>query len=393
VLLAGARVVAETGEAANTLRLAAGRVRALGAAAQWGDEAVDLRGAFVYPGMVNAHDHLELNNFPALKWRLYYPNAREWIADFQPRFVTDPALAGPLGVPLDDRLFVGGLKNLLSGATTVCHHNPLRAALRRREFPVRVVTRMRYSHSLLIDGETVAAAYRRTPRHWPWIIHAAEGTDAEAAAELDRLEALGCLGPNTVLVHGVGLDARARARLVAQGGGLIWCPTSNVFLLGATAQVADLAQAGRVALGSDSRLSGARDLLDELRHAAATGQVTPRELFRMVTTSAAAVLRLPAAGRLGPGLPADLFVLPELDPDPFQNLVAASRADVRLVMLGGRPRLADEDLAPLFDWAGVPALPVTVDGRAKLMERALAERLRASRAKEPGLALANGQHA
>jgi len=27
-------------------------------------------------------------------------------------------------VPLTDRLFIGGLKNLLGGATTVAHHDP-----------------------------------------------------------------------------------------------------------------------------------------------------------------------------------------------------------------------------------------------------------------------------
>ena len=96
------------------------------------------------------------------------------------------------------------------------------------------------------------AAYRSTPSDTPWIIHAAEGVDAEAAAEFDRLEALGCVGSNTLLVHGVALDEARRARLAAAGAGLIWCPSSNLRLFGATAAVADLVRCGRVALGSDS---------------------------------------------------------------------------------------------------------------------------------------------
>jgi len=378
-----ARVV---GTDAQTLRVARGRVAAMGAAPRRGDSVIDLDGAYVYPGLVNAHDHLELNNFGRLKWRDRHANVSEWIADFQPRFKTDPALLGPLSVPLEARLFVGGLKNLLSGATTVAHHNPLHAALRRAGFPVRVVARYRYSHSLLIDGDdAVAAAYKRAPKNWPWIIHAAEGVDAAAAGEFARLEALGCLGANTLLVHGVGLDAAARARLADRGSGLIWCPASNDFLFGATAHVADLAALGRVALGSDSRLSGLLDLLGELRCAAATGQVDSAALYRMVTTDAARLLRLPEAGRLNVGSLADLLVLPPLAADPYATLLAATRADVRLVVVGGEPRYGDPALGAAF--ASVTMTPVQVDGRPKLLSQSLARRMQRLGVTEPGVTL------
>lgn len=373
------------GSAAQTVRVRGGRVAALGTAPQRGDVVIDLDGAYVYPGLVNAHDHLELNNFPRLKWRARYANAAEWIADFQPRFRTDPDLLEPLAVPLAARLFLGGLKNLLSGATTVAHHNPLHASLRRAGFPVRVVRHYGFSHSLHIDGDAVAAEYQRTPAAWPWIIHAAEGVDAAAAGELDRLAALGCLGPNTVLVHGVGLDAAARERLAAQGGGLVWCPASNDFLLGATAQVAGLAAQGRVALGSDSRLSGAPDLLGELRAAAATGQVDAAALYRMVTADAARLLRLPDAGRLALGGPADVLVLPPLAADAYATLLAATRAEVRLVLVGGAPRYGDPALAAAFAAAGTATTPAQVDGRPKLLARAVAQRLGRLGVAEPGV--------
>ena len=298
--------------------------------------AIDLDGAFVFPGLVNAHDHLELNSFTRLKWREQHANVREWIADFQPRFTTDPELAGARADTLASRVWVGGLKNLLSGVTTVCHHNPLHRPLSRR-FPVRVVRRFGFSHSLQIDGDSVASAYRETPPEWPWIIHAAEGIDEEARNEVTTLGRLGCLGPNTVLVHGVAIDEERAAAVLERGGSLVWCPTSNHFLFGRTAHVAPFNRAGRLAIASDSRLSGEGDLLDELRAAHATRQISPESLYRAVTSGAARVLRQHEAGALQPGARADLTIVRRLDDDPYESLVRATRADVRLTMIDGAP--------------------------------------------------------
>jgi cytosine/adenosine deaminase-related metal-dependent hydrolase len=179
VTFVNAVVLAGDGGTHGTLRIRRGVVDELGAPPRRGDLVVDVEGGVVLPGLINAHDHLELNSFPRMKWRARHANVREWIADFQPRFATDPALAKARPDTLVDRLWVGGLKNLLAGVTTVCHHNPLHATLKRR-FPVRVTRRVGISHSLQIDGARVADSCRRTPEDWPWIVHAAEGVDADA---------------------------------------------------------------------------------------------------------------------------------------------------------------------------------------------------------------------
>ena len=268
---------------AHTLRVKDGRIDGVDVAPDRRDHVVDLDGSCVFPGLINAHDHLELNSQPRLKWRDRYDNVREWIADFQPRFASHPDLAAIRARHPADRLWVGGLKNLLSGVTTVCHHNPMHRPLRRR-FPVRVVERFGFSHSLHIDGDAVTASHRHTPPEWPVDHPRGRRIDDDARAEVE-VEAFGgsaASARNTVLVHGVAFCAAASERVIDAGAGLVWCPSSNHFLFGATADVRAFDDADRLALGSDSRLSGAGDLLDELRAAHATRQMSAEGLGRLM---------------------------------------------------------------------------------------------------------------
>ena len=112
------------------------------------------------------------------------------------------------------------------------------------------------------------------------MIHAAEGLDQSAQDEIDTLDRLGCLSSNTVLIHGVALCRAAADRVIEAGAGLVWCPSSNQFLFDQTADVRAFDDADRLALGSDSRLSGDGDLLDELKAAHATRQLSAEGLAR-----------------------------------------------------------------------------------------------------------------
>jgi len=363
------------------LRVQAGRIAAFAAPSPQ-DITLDLGGDRLLPGLINAHDHLQLNHFPRLRVRERYTHAAQWIDDIRPRLGTDPLLIAGQAVPREERLWLGGIKNLLSGVTTVAHHDPLYPALLDDGFPTRVVREFGWAHSLTLEGgEAVRESHRQTPTGQPWIIHAAEGLDEDALAEFEQLETLGCIAANTLIVHGVALDTSRRARLAQAGAGLIWCPSSNLHLFDRTVDARDLIARGRVALGSDSRLTGERDLLAELDLARELGELDEPVIEALVTQRAAQLLRLPDRGVLAPGALADAVVLPAGLP-----LSRASRANIRLVLLGGEVRYADPHYAQALGDAA-DLVPVQVDGRDKFLSRAIAARLSASTLHETGLIL------
>jgi cytosine/adenosine deaminase-related metal-dependent hydrolase len=377
-----ARVVdSERGEIHGTVRIARGKIDGVNVASERGDIRFDLDGAIVMPALVNAHDHLELNNFPRWKNRPCYGNAREWAMEVNARLDSDSEIVAARRVPLTDRLFISDLKNLLSGATTVAHHNPFHAAL-QKNFPVRVVARYGWSHSLYLSPD-FARAYRNTPRNAPYMIHLAEGTDTDAQCELRQLDDAGTLNDNTVLIHGVGLTEAQRALAIQKRAALVWCPSSNFFLLNETARVRDFSDAHSLALGSDSRLTGERDVLNELRVARAANQISDDALLRAVTDDAAQILRVRDVGKIERGMRADLVILPNTFHSAADALGNISRVDLRAVIVKGEVRVADADLTPLLP----SATRVRLDGREKLLARDLAERCVRNSIREPGLEL------
>jgi len=382
------------------------RVLSIGERPKAHDTVVNLRGAIVLPGLINAHDHLELNHYGRLKGRDRYENASGWIADMRPRLSADPTIRDGRAHPLVERVFIGMLKNLLAGVTMVAHHNPFYPEM-RRTMAVRVVRRYGWAHSFLLErqpagargepGGDVARRWQATPADAPFVLHLAEGVDEEARAELSRLEALGCLKPNTVIVHGVAIDGDGWRRVADAGAGLVWCPASNDFLFGQSVPVRALLDDGdrrgtdrdrssvNIALGTDSRVTGSRDLLEELREARDAAPVSEAELLRMVTTSAAKLLRQPRLGGLTVGGPADLVVIPPFAAEPAAALLKTTRRDVRLVMVGGRPLVADPDLAAVFRARRVKLRPLRVDAAPKLADAGLVRRIAGCPIVEPGV--------
>lgn len=375
----GRRVTTEGTEPNDRIRVGSeGAIEALDGPAAGGPEVLSLSlpsSVLVYPGLINAHDHL-IGTFqprvglgPYLNW-LEWDNDLKRSAVFRQRNLVDAVAVYQLG----------GLKSILSGVTTVADHIPRRiSAPHIDSMPVRMVSPYCLAHSVasfrLHWGDGPESEYARArARDLPFMVHVGEGHDPETRGELEELDRIKALGPNTLLVHGVSFADSDAALAAERGSSLAWCPGSNKFMFGETTDIRQLLRAGvNVCLGTDSLFTGTAGLLDEMRmardsyHACYDEELSPRDLFRMVTVNAARALRMEnLVGRLAEGLRADILCL-EAAPaggDPFEALVRARTADIHLLLRDGRPLLGRPEHLPLFEAAGKPFARVHLAGTA-----------------------------
>jgi len=343
-----------------------------------GDVDLDLSGYLLLPGLINAHDHLEFGLFPRLGTRLYN-NATEWAVDIHKSFADVIALHRR--IPMRTRLLWGGLRNLLCGATTVCHHNPLSLELESDDFPVHVVRRYGWGHSLRFSSN-LKAEHDRTPVNLPFLVHACEGIDLVARNELTMLDQLGVLNGRTIVIHGLALDRSGAELLRDRGVSLIVCPSSNQFLFGAipSAEVLDTIEV--IALGSDSSLTADGDLLDEIRFAAQHCGLSPRSLYEMVSELPAALLRLPQqTASLRVSSVCDAIAVRDRGLRPDETLCSLSWSDVELVLRHGRVFLASEDIFRRLPPRARRGLePLSIGGTLRWLRAPISEMLREAEA-------------
>src|SRR5258707_920043 len=101
-------------------------------------------GRGLLPGLGTAHDQLDLSVFPPLGSPPFV-SFYGWAASVES--LAEAAVRAAVAVPLIDRLFLGGLRNLLAGATAVVHHHPPHRSMARDDFPVRVLGRYQFADS------------------------------------------------------------------------------------------------------------------------------------------------------------------------------------------------------------------------------------------------------
>ncbi len=308
------------------------------------EKAIDFQNHFLYPGLINAHDHLEMNLYP-LMGKPLYNNYTEWARDiYKPK---ESPVKEIEGVDIKDRLLWGGIKNLISGVTTVVHHNPWHRILSKENFPVRVIETA-WAHSLAFE-KTIQKKF--PAKQVPFVIHAAEGVDEFAAREIEQLSKLGLLKENTVLVHAVAVNEMNSQLLQKNNASIVWCPSSNQFMFNQTSPIDLLKNRVRVALGTDSTMTGPATLLDEMRAALKSKMATPEEIFEMVTRSPAQIFGLQQP-EIEIGNRADLWIAPKRRENYLDNIFNVHSPDINAVFVNGELRYGDLAVADSIDSKG-----------------------------------------
>ena len=396
--------------ASGDLRIEGGTIteRAPALTVQPGEETVDLAGALVLPGLVNAHTHLYsalARGMPGPKepprgfleileqvwWRLDRALDEETVALSGLAGSIDAVLSG-VTLVLDHHASPSAIPGSLDALRRAVEEVGLRSVLcyevTDRNGPEGCDLGLEENRRFLADGpspvtrgmvgghasftlseetmERLGALVDETGA--PFHIHLAEDTaDVEDCWErygtglVQRLEAHGLLRPSTILAHGVHLEATELEEAQSRGCWLVHNPRSNMNNDVGYASTDAFRQA---ALGTDGMdgdiLAEARVCFLQMREA---GRDEAMEAtLRLLAGGhrlAEALFERPF-GRLDAGAPADLVVLEYPSPTPLHEgnlaghvLFGIDRSHVHSVMVEGRWVVRDRRL-------------VTVDAEAVL---------------------------
>ena len=356
--------------------------------------------SYIFPGLIDLHDHITWNALPRWKAGQLFMNRYEWqqttaysIALEQPH----SAITANHELACDADRF-GEIKAIAGGATSVVgglaptpgtNDNSCILGLVRNldidaGFDGSVLNKERVWYVVFPLEMSLAATNEAlsgldSGAVTALLIHAGEGKpgDASAAREFNMLAkgGDGFLKAGVSIIHGTTFNAADFQKMAKAGVGLIWSPRSNLELYGATTDVRSAKAAGvKIALGPDWSPTGSDGMIEELQYAATwnaaqyPADFDDAELVQMATSVPA---QLAGAGKeigsLAKGMYADLLLLRKGKSDAYQALLHASAADVRLVVIGGKPVYGDADLMDRL-LPGRRLEEVTVCGTAKRLD-------------------------
>jgi 5-methylthioadenosine/S-adenosylhomocysteine deaminase len=159
---------------------------------------------------------------------------------------------------------------------------------------------------------------------------------------------------------------------------IVWSPLSNLLLYGSTTDVvAAKKHKVLICLGSDWSRSGSKNLLWELKVAQLINQqplqnlFSARDLVEMVTVNPAKAIGWDdKIGRIAQGYFADIAVFGRTDSgnnnnthdDPYLNLIKSTEGNLKLLIIGGRPRYDDPEILHAL---GLQSLPEKIKTEKK----------------------------
>jgi cytosine/adenosine deaminase-related metal-dependent hydrolase len=337
----------------------------------------------VYPGLIDLHNHIAYNCLPL--W--IAPGRTEpWTARDQ--WPKDPDYLPSITLPVNALCAANGkavlkyveTKAVVGGVTAIQGSSKVGRPfegwmVRNIEYETfrSGVRRVRQAVFSLKEEDEFRKLRRQLDAGDAFVYHLSEGTDPLLRAEYEAMGAHDCIAPRFVGIHCTALGSEQFTDWYPRGGSIVWSPFSNLWLYGATTDVAAARASGlRLCLGSDWAPSGTKNLLGELKVAdmvnrdALGGLLSDEDLCRMVTCNPADALGWDGRlGRLRAGLCGDFVVFEQRSDDVYRNLIEALERDVRLVAINGYPMYGVSAL--MAGAAAVAPEPISVGGMERVV--------------------------
>ena len=310
---------------------------------------VDLKGCTIYPGFINAHDHLlgtylpKVGNGPYLNWRA-------WDQDLKSADI----YAERNKIDVGDIYQLSFYRQILSGVTTVCDHIPHQVNdpyVKGKDTWIRVIKDYCLAHEMSSyelpwgDGHEIEIK-RAKDESKVFITHIEEGFDKEATEGVDILKKKGGLFKDALLVHCISCNNQDIDDIAEANASIVWCPVSNIFMFNKTANIREFLKKGvNVCLGTDSPMSGGMNLLDELKQSRKIYKkkygrnLNSKLFFQFITKNPAKAFNLyDKIGSVEVNKEADLVIVKNKrgNLNKYSQLFKTSPEDIEMVIRGGR---------------------------------------------------------
>jgi len=316
--------------------------------------------SFVYPSLINTHDHLQGNYRPPVgpEKGKFYLTWLPWDNDLK----ASKTFQERSKLSREDLYALSGYKCLFSGVTTVNDHFPhnLNSQI-LPTLPIRAIEEYCLAHESssydLKWGDGIEIEHKRAVENkWPFITHLSEGFDEEAMNGIDTIEKLKVLDSHCLFIHCIAFSDEHITKTAKAGASVSWCGFSNMFMFNVTAKIRKMLEAGvNVTIGTDSSATGSANLLEEMKYDRKLyrklyGEDLPaKKIFEMVTINAAKAFWMQdRIGTLDEGKLGDILVLKAKEDNPYENLVNADMKDIELLILAGKPIYGEMRFLDIF---------------------------------------------
>lgn len=295
---------------------------------------INFKDALAFPGLFNAHDHLEFNLFPRLRSKIYR-DYLEWGDDIHRLYSAE--INAVSNIPVEIRMKFGMIKNLFNGITTVIHHG--KNSIKKSDQIVNVFNSYNYLHSVTLEKDwriKLILIFNKLP----FVIHLGEGIGETIENEINKLFKWNLLKRKIIAVHGISLNTDQADKLAA----LIWCPDSNLFLYNKTANVFELKNRMPVLFGSDSNLTSDPNFWNHIRIAREINALNDEELINSITSLPGELLNIKNIGKIKNGYWADVVVVKKKRENNYDAFFNVNPEDILLIIRSGKIILFDESL-------------------------------------------------